>query len=103
MNEHDQDAAAEIDETNQEYLTYEISSDERPSEAVVYAVATLTETSPLDLTPLYDAIDPDHLDGLIERWTTDTGDKQSLSFRYNGCTVTIRSERVQVQRNEECD
>ncbi len=103
MTENDRDTAAGIDGPEQEHLTYDISSDERPSEAVVYAVATLTETSPLDLSPLYDAIDPDHLDGLIERWATETGDEQSLSFSYNGCTVTIDGESVQVQRNEECD
>lgn len=48
-----------------EDATYELEAGELHSTAVVRAVATFTNTSVLDLDPLYDVLDPDHLDGIF--------------------------------------
>lgn len=78
-------------------LTYTLDEDERPSEAVVLAVASLTDTKIIDLDPLYNVIDTDHLDGLFD----DSGDTQlladsSATFPFNGCTVTVTQDTVYV-------
>lgn len=56
------------------------------SERVIHAVADETGTDPLDLPPLYETIDPDALDALI-----DSLSDGELTFRYTGCAVTIES------------
>lgn len=75
-------------------LTYPIGDDERPSEAVVRAVAAFTDTPILDLDPLYYAIDPEHVDTLLDG--SDGAEHARVSFGFNGCTVTVVSETVQV-------
>lgn len=79
-------------------LTHEIDSDEQPSRAVVRAVASVTNTPVLDLDPLYEAIDPDHLDGICgETNRTERAVESSISFPYNGCRVTVQGDRVFVR------
>lgn len=79
-------------------LTYTLDEDERQSEAVVRAVASLTDTRVLDLDPLYDVIDTDHLNGLFD----DSGDSRlladsSVTFQFQGCTVTVTQDTVYVR------
>lgn len=84
-------------------LTYEIDDDELPSQAVVRAVATLTDTPILDLEPLYHVLDPDHLDGLIEGAEDNTRFyESSVTIDFNGCRVTVTEDAVHV-RECECD
>ncbi|SFP27790.1 MULTISPECIES: HalOD1 output domain-containing protein [Halolamina] len=54
---------------------------------VVKSVATTTETDPLELPPLYDAIDPDALAGVV-----DGMNRGHVVFAYAGCTVTVTDE-----------
>lgn len=75
-------------------LTYAIGDDERPSEAVVRAVAAFTDTRVLDLDPLYHAIDPDHVDTLLDG--SNGAEHARVSFGFNGCAVTVESETVRV-------
>ncbi|MWG34010.1 HalOD1 output domain-containing protein [Halomarina oriensis] len=56
----------------------------RPSVAVVEAIAREAGVSPLDLPPLYDAIDPDSLDRLLPQDGT-----AEMTFRYYGYEVTL--------------
>ncbi|WP_433634750.1 HalOD1 output domain-containing protein [Halomicrococcus sp. NG-SE-24] len=79
--------------TSSPSITYDIAPDEKPSEAVVRAVAALTDMSILDLDPVYEVIDPGHVDGIF---TTDESRSQhvELSFEFNGCTVTVTHETV---------
>ncbi len=82
-------------------ITYEIGETESPSEAVVQATAALTNTPVLDLDPLYDVIDPDHLDGLFDDSSTHSLDEErTMEFSYNGCQVAVTTEFVVVRRNE---
>lgn len=81
-------------------LAHEIEAGMRPSTAVVHAVAALTDTAVLDQEPLYDAIDPDHLDEAFG----DRGDDLragSISFRYSGCRVTVDRDTVHVETDPE--
>lgn len=55
-------------------------------EKLVQAVATYTDTSPLELPPLYDAIDPDTLNTCINQLTA-----VDVSFLYAGVTVRVDS------------
>lgn len=74
-------------------LTYPIDESERPSLAVVRAVASVTNTPVLDLDPIYDTIDPDYLDGVDETPVEDS----SITFSFNGCQVTVTQDEVHVQ------
>ena len=47
-------------------VEYEIPEDESVSMAAIHAVSSLNECDPLDLTPLYETIDPEILDNLCE-------------------------------------
>ena len=77
--------------------TFDPDAGEPASEAVVSAVAALSGTSPVELEPLYEAVDPDALDSLVDHARrADAGDHE-LWFRYAGYDVGVRSDgRVQV-------
>lgn len=78
-------------------VTYDIGEAELPSEAVVWAVAALTNTSVVDLDPLYDVMDPDHLDRLFEgTGDGDAPEERSVTFGFNGCQVTVTRDAVLV-------
>lgn len=81
-------------------LTYTLDEDERPSEAVVRAVASLTDTRVLDLDPLYDMIDIDHLNGLFgESGESELLADSSVTFQFNGCEVTVTPDIVYVRES----
>ena len=65
------------------------SSDEDISETVVSAVADAKGVDPLDLDPLYDAIDPDALDSIF-RHAGAGSTVTKLSFEMDGCEVLVR-------------
>lgn len=54
------------------------------AERVVQAVATTTDTDPLELPTLYDAVDPDALASLVEGMSDG-----EVVFAYAGCEVTV--------------
>lgn len=63
-----------------------------PSEQVVETVAAHAGTRPMDLPPLFDAIDPDALDTVVEGMA-----EVNLTFEYAGFSVRIDSGgRVEV-------
>lgn len=79
-------------------IIYEVSDDELPSEAVVRATATLTNTPVIDLDPLYSVIDPDHLDGLFGDFDgRDTPEERSVAFTFNECHVSVTGATVTVR------
>lgn len=75
--------------------TYEIDDGERPSKAVVRAVAALTNTPVLELEPLYDVIDPDLLDRTIASTADDV--QVEFSFAFGECEVTVTREEIHVR------
>lgn len=73
--------------------TFDPDSGERASEAVVTAVAAIVGEDPVHLAPLYEAVEPDALDSLVEhaRRADDAGTHQ-LWFTYQGFDVAVRSD-----------
>lgn len=63
--------------------------------AIVEQVAATKDTDPVDLEPLYAAVDPDALNALCR-----DGFDGRVEFRYAGCTVVVDGEReVRVRRD----
>lgn len=87
----DVDSKRDQAEHSQQFI-YDIGDDELPSEAVIRAVAAVTDTSVLDLKPLYEVIDPDHLDSTLDEIGTTVS--TTLSFRYHGCMATVMHDEV---------
>jgi len=62
-----------------------VAADASASEAVVAAVAAQEDIDPMELPPLYGAVDPDALDALF------ADDRPGrVSFQYAGYEVTVR-------------
>lgn len=59
------------------------------TERVVTAVTAKTGQDPLELPPLYEAIDPEALDTACE--TLDSGE---VTFRYANHHITVRADRT---------
>ena len=94
------DGGSNGDQSEQPFgLTYDIDSSELPSEAVVRAVAALTNSSPLELNPLYDAIDPEHLDTTFERASENTA-STTMTFTYSNCTITVTRGVIRVRSSD---
>ncbi|RQG89276.1 hypothetical protein EA462_11450 [Natrarchaeobius halalkaliphilus] len=58
--------------------------------AIVDLVARMDDVDPLDLDPLYHAIDPDALDSICESSSGPT----AFEFLYAGWTITVESTGV---------
>ena len=69
-----------------------ITENDRPSTALLHAVAEHTSTPVLELQPLADVIDPEALDSLVQH-----GSDVRLAFDYHDLTVTVESDRVRIE------
>jgi hypothetical protein len=67
------------------------SKPEPPSELIPRLVGEVLETSPIELPPLFDTVDPEGLDAVAES-------SAFVHLRYAGCDVTISDGVVSVQR-----
>lgn len=77
--------------------TFGGASGETPVEAVVEAVAAVEAVEPIELDPLYEAIDPDALNHLCATQTDSDGDPLEVQFSFQGWTIVVRGdETVQV-------
>ncbi|NGM70023.1 hypothetical protein G6M89_13580 [Natronolimnobius sp. AArcel1] len=65
------------------------TSDPQLSVAVITAVADRQERDPIDLPPLYDAINPDALDAVFESTRANGERRGHLSFTYAGHEIYI--------------
>lgn len=65
-----------------------------PAQTVIEGVATVTDTDPKRLRPLYEVVDPEGLDALFS--PTDEGERESsngrVTFRFEGCTVCVHAD-----------
>lgn len=67
--------------------------DEQVSDALVRAVATAEGCDPLDLDPLYHAIDPDTIDALFDPVGTQrAAGTRTLTIAYHGHDVTVTDD-----------
>ena len=94
----------------EEAVTYEIGPSETVSDAVVRAVASVsnsptvssvTASEPAEtrrLDPLYAVIDPDALDALFRSTSAEDSRRGRVTFYYADCEVTVYGrERVEVR------
>ena len=83
-------------ETN--YVTTFDPAGERASEAVVTAVSALAGSKPVDLDPLYEVVEPDALDSLVEHAQRGDTGTHRLRFTYEGYDVGVRSDgRIRIR------
>ena len=74
-----------------------------PSQAVVERVAGCEGVDHTELVPLFDAIDPDALDRLVERSQGKTSVPR-ITFIYHGYEVTVTGDGVvHLAKNEKID
>jgi hypothetical protein len=66
--------------------SFDSADDTKPSDRVVRSVAALTDTDPVDLPALYDAIDPGALDRIFDGGTDA---ELSICFTYAGTEVSL--------------
>ncbi|WP_138007070.1 HalOD1 output domain-containing protein [Halalkalirubrum salinum] len=79
-------------------IRHEWGDSDRPSTAVIEAVAAATNRDPTATSPLYDYVDPDALDRLMQSRRDGTTDAVSVSFMYDGIAVQVDSRGwVEVQ------
>lgn len=73
--------------------TTAVGDNRPPSETVVQMIADAEDAAPIDLSPLYGAIDPNALDALFQGRAF-----ESVMFNYGGSTVMVqRNGEVTVQ------
>lgn len=86
IEQNDPHAAAQSDP-----VTYVRDPDEPPSRSVIRAVAAVNGTDPVQMRPLYDAIDPDALDRMFDEapGRPHPLPDGAVSFRFNDCDVTV--------------
>lgn len=70
----------------------EWEENERPSTVIVECVAAVVGRQPTELTPLYESIEPDALNGLIRPATPKAGDPIRISFQYEEVDVLVDSQ-----------
>lgn len=80
--------------TNQTRIQRNWHGEGTPAGSVTDAIATVTGTPPLGLQPLYESIDPDALDRILEAGSASPSGRSTLtvSFRHAGCAVTITAD-----------
>ena len=64
-----------------------VGDNEALSDRVVQAAATARSTDPLELPPLYDAIDPDALGTIVDGMADG-----EVVFSYGGCEITVTAD-----------
>lgn len=76
--------------------------DERPTEAVVLAVADARGCDPVELPPLNDALDPDSLNDLFADKAGGRPRRGGrLAFEYADCRVVVLGgEKIRVETND---
>ena len=80
-------------ETSVVRVTFDAAEPTQPTAAIVEALSAATGTSPLDLPPLYDAVDPDALNRLFAHATrTDLGEPLSIEFTADGWGVVVSTD-----------
>lgn len=73
--------------------TFDPAAGEQASDAIVTAVAALRGEEPRTLEPLYDAVEPDALDSLVDHaQRADDAGAHELWFVYEGFDIGVRTD-----------
>ncbi|PGF13876.1 hypothetical protein CP556_22525 [Natrinema sp. CBA1119] len=74
-------------------MTPSLIQNKPPVNAVTEAVAEATDSNPLELPPLYDAIDPDALNTLFNGSETNI----QVLFQYAGFEIVVQDGEVEIE------
>lgn len=78
-------------ETNTYHATFDGTKID-PSIAIIETIASISETRPTNLDPLYEVIDPTELDSIVlHQGTTRQRGDCSIEFTYMDYTVSVKS------------
>lgn len=80
--------ASSSGEASMNSLSYRAPDSETPSEAIVNAVATLRDCDPLELDPLFTAVETDAVDNIFGK-PSPNGANPRISFEYEELTVRV--------------
>jgi len=72
--------------------TFDPADGDEPSEAIVMAVAAVANADPLELSPLYEVVEPGALDTLVEHAHRTGAGAHQVWFRYEGFEVGLRTD-----------
>ena len=72
--------------------TFDPAGGDEPSEAIVTAVAAVANVDPLELSPLYEVVEPGALDTLVEHAHRTGAGAHQVWFTYEGFDVGIRTD-----------
>lgn len=81
-----------VNSTEQATPRYRIDDEAPPSIAVINAVAETQGCDPLELTPIFEVVDPDALDALGKHHRRG-GEPIEISFEYEGYLVHVQYSR----------
>lgn len=88
------DRSGDVPQSGTASFARSFDSAEPPSEAVVDAVAAVTGERPVDLPPLYHAVDPDALDAVFEGRERRPGTTvRRITFEYADLEISVRGDR----------
>jgi hypothetical protein len=88
------DRLRENEQSEATSYTRPIGSDEGLAMAVVSSIAEMTGAKKTELTPLFDAVDPDALKRLTQ---SDRDTRVQVVFDYDGHRVAVDNDRIRVQ------
>ena len=87
--------------TSPNSVHHDLSGGQTASLAVIEAVAAVSGTDPIELPPLYDAVNPDALNALFEPHERRTDSNLCVEFSYNGFDIVVREGPEVVVRLED--
>lgn len=83
-------------------IEYTMNPSQPATEAVVDAVATVSDTSAEELSPLYEAVETDALDQLVAPRIHETSRTDvTVEFTYSGKLVSVNGQTIRVYPLEE--
>jgi hypothetical protein len=84
-------------DSSREFQRYRVDDTESHSEAIVRAVSSAAGRDPVDLPFLYETVDPDALNRVLDGSDADASDSLCVSFQYAGYYVAAEPGRILVQ------
>lgn len=67
--------------------------DESPTLAIVEAIASALDRDPMEMPPLYEVVETEALDAILQRGVRTDSVPVTIQFEYEGFDVTVDSRR----------
>lgn len=93
--------AVEYDPDSDAYYATFDPTDRSVNEAVVESVAAVLNREPLEIDPLYEYVDPDALEAMIDAAGQKRSPYCSMSFRFEETDVTVGADgRIRIELDD---